>query len=580
MAVLLLGAGSVVVALGFLLAGPLLTDPNALLTVHNTSVLLAAVLFVASGIVALLPRPPVLDTLRLPVLVVAYLVAAGIVVLIASLAIEGFLPAFAAGKGYTAVREGVLSFAVFAFVAAAVGYVWLYRRQASGFVVFAAGAFACFAVGLGVLLVAEPVLGSPINWAGRAGQWMGGLYLFAAIYSLRSSGSSVVALERSLHEVEDRYRALVNTSPEAILVHSQGRYVFANPAAARLFGAAGAEAILGEDVHRFLHPETAAAELSRIDQAYAGGASPPAETRLLRLDGTQFAAEVSRSPIRWAGRLAVQTVIRDVTERKQTEAALRIGEEQQRALAEENERLYRQQLDIAETLQMAFISIPSNTGGVRLGHLYRSATEAARVGGDFYDVFEVKDSQIALLIGDVSGHGIGAARTATLVNDVVHAFTHQSLRTNEVLGHTNGLLVEKGQPGFVTAFLAILDPGTGLLRYSSAGHPEPLLRRASGEVESLVSGSAPLGVFADAAWRAQQTTMGPGDLLLLYTDGITEARAGAELFGEARLAQAIRHASAPVEDVPALVLEQVLAFSGGELRDDVAILALSLAEPS
>ncbi len=409
--------------------------------------------------------------------------AVGFVVLIALLADGGRVAGLRRRERVHGVREVVLSLAVLAFLVAAVGYIWLYRRRASGFEVFAAGAFACFAVGLGVLLIAEPVLGSPINWTGRAGQWLGGLYLFAALYSLQRSGSSVLALTRSLHEVEDRYRALVNTSPEAILVHSEGRYVFSNPAAARLFGAAGPEAILGGEVRRFLHPDTAPAELSRIDQAYAGDICPPAETRLVRFDGTPFAAEVSRSQVRWAGRVAVQTVIRDISDRKQTEAVLRESEEQHRALAKENERLYRQQLGIAETLQLALINTPSLDGRVRLGHLYRSATEAARVGGDFYDVFEVKGSEIALLIGDVSGHGIEAARMATLVKDVVHAFTHQSLRTHEVLRRTNRLLVEKGQPGFVTLFLAILDPRTGSLRYSSAGHPEPILRRASGEVE-------------------------------------------------------------------------------------------------
>ena len=107
-----------------------------------------------------------------------------------------------------------------------------------------------------------------------------------------------------------------------------------------------------------------------------------------------------------------------------------------------------------------------------------------------------------------------------------------------------------------------------------------LLLKASGEMEPLLSGSLPLGVFADAAWKSRHAEMGPGDRLLLYTDGVIEARDGAELFGEARLAELLRLAATPVEDVPALILEQVLAFSGGSLGDDVAVLALSLAEPS
>ena len=134
-------------------------------------------------------------------------------------------------------------------------------------------------------------------------------------------------------------------------------------------------------------------------------------------------------------------------------------------------------------------------GPVRLGHLYRSATKAAQVGGDFYDAFEVKGNKIAMMVGDVAGHGIEAARTATLVKDVAHAFIHQSLRPHQVLRRTNALLLEKNLHGFVSLFLAILDTETGLLRYASAGHPETLLRRSSGEIQMLGTGAPPLGIF-------------------------------------------------------------------------------------
>ena len=145
-------------------------------------------------------------------------------------------------------------------------------------------------------------------------------------------------------------------------------------------------------------------------------------------------------------------IARDITERRRAEEQLRLSTLRYRALAEENERLYRQQLDIA----VALLNIPSEIGPLRIGHLYRSATEAARVGGDFYDVFEVKDGKVALLIGDVCGHGIRAARTATLVKDVVHAFVYGSLRPHQVLRRANALLVEKGLSSYVTLFVGVL----------------------------------------------------------------------------------------------------------------------------
>ena len=264
------------------------------------------------------------------------------------------------------------------------------------------------------------------------------------------------------------------------------------------------------------------------------------------------------------------------TEAERASEALRDSEERYRVLAEERERLYRQQLDIAENLQSAFLHIPSELGRLRVGHLYRSATEAARVGGDFYDVFEVKDNKIAVLIGDVAGHGIGAARTATLVKDVVHAFTHQSLRTHEVLRRTNGLLIEKQLPGFVTLFLGILDPDTGELRHSSAGHPDMLIRRASGEIEHLGAGSSPLGIYADAVWKPHAVELEADDLLVLFTDGVIEARRNGELFGEKRLEALLKRKRISVERIPQVIFEEVLAFSEGTLRDDLAILALRL----
>jgi serine phosphatase RsbU (regulator of sigma subunit) len=235
-------------------------------------------------------------------------------------------------------------------------------------------------------------------------------------------------------------------------------------------------------------------------------------------------------------------------------------------------------LKIAERLQQAFVHIPSEMGPLRLGHLYRSATEAARVGGDFYDIFEAKDGKIAVLIGDVAGHGIEAARVAGLTKDVIHAFAHQSSQPNEVLHNTNGLLIEKLSGGFVSVFLGILDLKTGALDYASAGHPETLLRRRSGVIQTLGEGSPPVGVFPEARWEVARAELKPGDLLLLYTDGVTEARRNGDFFGQERLCSLLGQRRVRAEDLPQVILDEILDFSDGDLQDDVAVLALALAE--
>ena len=324
-------------------------------------------------------------------------------------------------------------------------------------------------------------------------------------------------------------------------------------------------------------PEDRAMVDQNLRTSAEGGTDATFECRIRRSDGEIrwiWAAGRHRTAVDGTSRLV--GIVQDITDRKEAEESLRASEERHRLLAEENERLYRQQLDIAENLQVALLNIPSEIGRVTIGHLYRSATEAARVGGDFYDAFPAKGGHIAVLIGDVSGHGIQAARTATLVKDVVHAFTHQSLRTHEVLRRTNGLLVEKELPGFVTLFLGILDGESGVFRYSSAGHPEALLRRVSGEIQMLGTGSPPLGVYPDASWKSGQVELDAGDLLLLYTDGVLEARRNGEFFGEKRLEKIMRRKRITVESLPSIVLEKVLAFSGGTLTDDIAVLALSL----
>ena len=384
---------------------------------------------------------------------------------------------------------------------------------------------------------------------------------------------------------DERFRAFTENLPGiAWIKDAHGRYVYLSRAFEQRFGVQAADWVDKTDAE--LWPAEVAAEVAaefrRNDLAVldSGEVLRVVEKAIDSAGETSYWLNSKFPFANAAGEQFVGGVGIDITARIEAEEALREREEKFRFLAEENERLYRQQLDIAERLQLALLNIPSEIGRVRVGHLYRSATEAARVGGDFYDVFEIKGGLVVVLVGDVAGHGIEAARTATLVKDVVHAFTHQSVRPQEVLRRTNGLLVEKELPGFVTLFLGILDSETGEFRFASAGHPSMFLRRANGDIQALGTGSAPLGVRDDATWKSGLVGLEAGDLLLLYTDGVIEARRNGEFFGEKRLETLLRRKRISVERLPHTVLDQVLAFSGGGLKDDVAVLALSFAGPA
>lgn len=244
------------------------------------------------------------------------------------------------------------------------------------------------------------------------------------------------------------------------------------------------------------------------------------------------------------------------------------------ALALSNAGLYEEQRTLAHKLETVLLNIPEELPGIKISHIYCSATHHAQVGGDFYDVFENKYGQIGLLIGDVCGHGVEAARIALLVKDSVHAFSHQYRRPHVVLRETNRLLVRKNLPGFVTVFLGFLDVESGLFMYSSAGHPPPLLVQGRG-IRQLELCQPPLGVFSYSRYRDEQTLFEPGSRLLLYTDGVIEARHCGTCYGEDRLLLALsRHQEQPISAVPEGLLGEVREFCGDVLQDDAAMLAV------
>lgn len=177
--------------------------------------------------------------------------------------------------------------------------------------------------------------------------------------------------------------------------------------------------------------------------------------------------------------------------------------------------------------------------GLRLSTHYQTSAQA---GGDYYDLFNLPDGKLGMLIADVSGHGTPAAVVMAITHTVAHSIPGGPPAAPEsMLSYLNDKLADAYQrtesAGFVTAFYGIFDPATRTLTYSSAGHNPPRLRRAAGDVEPLMGArDLPLGIAPGIGYGRDQIRLERGDLLVLYTDGITEAQApGGELFGEQRL---------------------------------------------
>jgi len=245
------------------------------------------------------------------------------------------------------------------------------------------------------------------------------------------------------------------------------------------------------------------------------------------------------------------------------------------AVAVQNARLYQAERRIAERLQESMLTVPDRIDGLDFAHFYRSATETAKVGGDFYDVFETEPGRVGVLIGDVAGKGIEAAVVTSLVKNTIRAEAYENRCPGDVLTHANDILRRQLEAEvFVTAFFGLLDTATGQLSYASAGHPAPLLRRARGGLLALDVTNGILASFVGIAYSPTDVTLSAGDTLLLFTDGVIEARRDTDLFGEERLASVVRTADADPRALVRTVYERVIAYTGDCLADDVALLAL------
>ena len=238
--------------------------------------------------------------------------------------------------------------------------------------------------------------------------------------------------------------------------------------------------------------------------------------------------------------------------------------------------------EIADTLQSAMLMAPARVDTLEMGHAYVSATGLARVGGDFFDLFEPARGFVSFVIGDVCGKGIEAAASTTMVRATIRGFAYHDTDPGAVLGRSNESLAHQfATDKFATAIYGVLGSDTGRLRLASAGHPAPVLCRGNDVSYVDIPRNPPLSIRTDWEFEVNEIQLEDGDTLILFTDGLLDAGWHTEAFGPERILEhAARVAGLPPMEIADALLSAARAHAGDDLADDVAILVLRYAAPS
>ena len=383
------------------------------------------------------------------------------------------------------------------------------------------------------------------------------------------------ALEAEQTRLADANRLLLDSTGEGIFgIDTGGRFTFVNRAAARILGYT-AEDLTGRSSHALIHhsrPDGAPypEEECPIFRALRSGESTRVEDEVFwRADGTSFPVAYSASPILEGGKVrgAVVTFF-DVSERK--------------ALERERERLTEREHRIAEQLQQALQpAIPASVPGLALSDYYHPALEEAGVGGDFSDVFAADKGVTFLVVGDLSGKGLAAASQVATVRNMLRFALYNGRTLAGPLTTLSRTLVENDLlTGFATLFVGRFDAHTSALSYVNCGQDAGLvLRAATGAVEELAATGPILGGFEGAAYTEETITLERGDVLALFTDGLTEAGPNrSELLGGDGVTRLLREQAdgqtgePDAREIVTRLIARVDEYAQGGLRDDQCLL--------
>lgn len=269
------------------------------------------------------------------------------------------------------------------------------------------------------------------------------------------------------------------------------------------------------------------------------------------------------------------------------DAALAVAAAERLAYVIDTARLLAERTSVARTLQRMLLppTVPV-AAGLEIAARYRSAMDVTELSGDFYDVFPSSAGGWWLVLGDVSGKGVEAAVLTGTVRNVIRTLAMRSRRPARVLARTNASILDRvGEDQFCTAVLVHLEPGDDAagawsVRVASAGHPPPVVVPAAGPVRLEPLQGTVLGVLERPPLEEREMVLEPGDGLVLYTDGVTEARAPGGFLGTGGLLGAVESGrAAGAEGIVRSVLAAVVDHTGGRRTDDVAVLAVRVPAP-
>ncbi len=236
---------------------------------------------------------------------------------------------------------------------------------------------------------------------------------------------------------------------------------------------------------------------------------------------------------------------------------------------------------IAEVLQQTLIPppLPTQPAGYEIAARYQPAMSEAEVCGDFYDLIDLGDDKIGVVIGDVVGKGLRAAGRVAAAVHTMRSYAFLDERPSWVMTLTNNALFRgaAADSDLLTAFYAVLDTRAGEFIYTNAGHVQPLLRHGDGSVETLTEGGPMLMGYRAAVYEEGRRKLQPSDLIVLVTDGITESRIAGQpgLFGTEGILDSLdRNAGASTEQIATGLLDDAQAYAEGALRDDAVIVVI------